>query len=83
MGSRPGGKAAPLSIKAPRFEPLGEIVFPLLRRYFRRAHPVVYHCAFGCLRLHSFLASSSCRLNTSGHFVSRHKNLAALPKLIN
>ena len=40
-------------------------------------------CAFGCLRLHSVLASSSCRLNTSGHFGSRHKLLAALPKLTN
>jgi len=45
-----------------------------------QAHNCSYHRAFGCLRIHSARASCNCRLNTSGHFGSRHKLLAALPK---
>ena len=43
----------------------------------------VYHCAFGCLGLHSARASANWCLNVSGHLGSRHKLLAALPKRIN
>src|SRR3974390_2478812 len=59
---QPRGRCAPIPNYFGAGRPREEGKSPLLGL----APGTDYHCAFGCLRSHSVLASSSCRLNTSG-----------------